>query len=141
VIGGIPQLRRAVVPVVRQAASTLWEAVRNPRLLALLIGGNVAVTLMTGGCLAASLAAFGGSAPYGALLATSIAVNTISAAVPVPGGGTALSAVGLAGALVALGVPHSVAVAATLAQQVSYFYLPVIPGWFAARHLAQQEYL
>jgi uncharacterized membrane protein YbhN (UPF0104 family) len=141
VIAGIPRLRRLVVPSVRQAASTLWGALREPRLVALLVGGNVAVTLLTAGCLAASLAAFDGYAPFGAILATSIVVSTVAAAVPVPGGGTALSAVGLSGALVALGVSQSVAVAATLAQQVTYFYLPAIPGWFAARHLVEHEYL
>jgi undecaprenyl-diphosphatase len=140
-IAGIPRIRRAVLPPVRQAASTMWSAVRQPRLLALLVGGNVVVALMVGGCLAASLAAFGESVPFGSVLAVSIAVQTISALVPVSGGGTAVSAVGLSGALVAMGVGRPEAVAAALADQVVISYLPALPGWFATRHLLRNDYL
>ncbi|HEY5165545.1 MAG TPA: hypothetical protein VIJ44_06305, partial [Acidimicrobiia bacterium] len=41
VIGGIPRIRRTVMPPVIRAASTIWAALRSPRQLALLIGGNV----------------------------------------------------------------------------------------------------
>ncbi|MCU1461829.1 MAG: hypothetical protein JWO37_1904 [Acidimicrobiales bacterium] len=141
IIAGIPRIRGAVFPPVRQAASTMWQSLRRPRLLALLVGGNIVVALMLGGCLAASLAAFGGSAPFGSILAVSIAVQTISALVPVSGGGTALSAVGLSGALVAMGVVRPVAVAAALTDQVVISYLPALPGWFATRHLLRNDYL
>jgi uncharacterized membrane protein YbhN (UPF0104 family) len=109
--------------------------------VARLVVGNVAVTLMEAGCLAASLAAFGESVPFGPLLAVNIAVGTISALVPISGGGSAVSAVGLSGGLVALGVARPIAVAAALANQVAMTYLPAIPGWFATRHLLKNEYL
>jgi undecaprenyl-diphosphatase len=141
VVAGIPRVRRAVLPSVRQAVSTIWAAIRQPRLVALLVGGNVVVALMVGGCLAASLAAFGEHAPFGPILAVSVAAGTFSQLVPFSGGGTALSAVGLSGALVALGVGRSVAVAAVLADQVAISYLPALPGWFATRHLFQGDYL
>jgi undecaprenyl-diphosphatase len=138
---GIPRVRRAVVPPVRQAASTIWDTVRQPRLVALLVGGNVAVALMEAGCLAASLAAFGERVPFGPLLAVNIAVGTISSLVPISGGGSAVSAVGLSGGLVALGVARPIAVAAALTDQIAMIYLPAIPGWFATRHLLQNDYL
>jgi uncharacterized membrane protein YbhN (UPF0104 family)/tRNA A-37 threonylcarbamoyl transferase component Bud32 len=141
VIAGVPRVRAAVVEPARQAGSTIWAALRSPRSLALLIGGNVLVNLMVAGCLAACLAAFGESVPFGSVLVISIAVQTISQLVPVSGGGTALSAVGLSGALVALGVTRSVAVAAALADQVVFAYLPAVPGWFATRHLLRSDSL
>jgi uncharacterized membrane protein YbhN (UPF0104 family) len=119
----------------------VWGAVRDPRLVAALIGGNLVVILMTGGILAASLAAFGGSAPFGPILVSTIVVQTVASIVPVSGGGTALSAVGLSGALVALGVSEPVAISAALADQAAFMYLPAIPGWFATRHLARNDYL
>jgi undecaprenyl-diphosphatase len=141
VVAGIPRVRRTVMPPVRQAASTMWGALRQPRLVALLVGGNVLVALLVAGCLAASLAAFGEGAPFGSIVAISVAVGTIAQLVPISGGGTALSAVGLSGALVALGVARPVAVAAALADQVAITYLPALPGWFATRHLLQNDYL
>jgi undecaprenyl-diphosphatase len=140
-VAGIPRIRRAVGPPMRQAASSVWGALREPRLMVRLVGGNVVVMLMAAGCLAASLAAFGGTAPFGAILATNIVVGTIASAVPVSGGGTAVAAVGLSGALVALGVSQPVAVAAVLANQLAFSYLPAIPGWFATRHLVRNDYL
>jgi undecaprenyl-diphosphatase len=141
IVAGIPRLRRAVLPPVRQAWSTIWGALRAPRLVALLVGGNVVVALMVGGCLAASLAAFGESVPFGPILAVSVAVQQISQLVPISGGGTAVSAVGLSGALVALGVARPVAAAAALVDQVAITYLPALPGWFATRHLLRNDYL
>jgi uncharacterized membrane protein YbhN (UPF0104 family) len=141
VIAGIPRIRRAVGPPLHQAAASVWGVLREPRLVARLVGGNVAVMLLAAGCLAASLAAFGGTAPFGALLATNIVVGTIASAVPVSGGNTAVAAVGLSGALVALGVPHPVAVAAALGDQLAFSWLPAIPGWFASRHLVRHDYL
>jgi uncharacterized membrane protein YbhN (UPF0104 family) len=43
--------------------------------------------------------------------------------------------------LVAFGVREEVAVATALANQLIYFYVPAIPGWFATRHLARRDYL
>jgi undecaprenyl-diphosphatase len=141
IVWAVPLIRRAAGPPIRQAASSVLEALREPRLVVRLIGGNVVVMLMSAGCLAACVAAFGGTAPFGAILGTNIVIGTIASAVPVSGGSTAVAAVGLSGALVALGVPHASAVAAALADQVAFSYLPAIPGWFASRHLARHDYL
>jgi undecaprenyl-diphosphatase len=138
---GIPRLRRAVIPPVQRAAATLWTAIRSPRLVALLLGGNVVAALFSGYCMLACLLAFGGHASFWAVLAAYLAIITIAAIVPIPGGGTAVSSVGLSGALVALGVPEEVAIAAVLVNQVVYNYLPAVPGWFATRDLARHDYL
>jgi len=141
VVMGVPVLRRAVVPPVQRAATTIGTSLRSPRLLGLLIGGNVLAALLSTWCLQACLVAFGGHASFWALLAANLAVVTIASTVPVPGGGTAVGTVGLSGALVTFGVREDIAVAAVLANQLIFYYLPAIPGWFATRHLLRRDYL
>lgn len=138
---GVPRLRRAVLPPVKEAAGIIWTAVRTPRQLALIVGGNLAVSLLYAACLLSCLLAFGGSLSFWTVLAVSIGVGTIAALVPVPGGGTAIGSVGLTGALAALGVPTQVAVAAALANGLAVSYLPAVPGWFATRHLLRRDHL
>jgi glycosyltransferase 2 family protein len=141
VIGGIPRIRRAVMPPVIRAASTIWAAVRSPRQVALLLGGNVLAALLAAWCLAACLLAFGGHVSFWPLLAANVGVITVASTVPIPGGGTAVGTVGLTAVLVAFGVRSDIAVATALANQLIYFYVPAIPGWFATRHLARHDYL
>jgi uncharacterized membrane protein YbhN (UPF0104 family) len=85
--------------------------------------------------------AFGGQLSFWTLLSVSIAVGTFAALVPVPGGGTAVGSVGMAGVLTALGVETQVAVATALAYQLAVNYLPAAPGWFATQDLLKRDYL
>jgi undecaprenyl-diphosphatase len=137
----IPKVRTVTLPPVRRAASTMQTVLRSPRQLTLLIGGNVAATLLATACLAACLFAFGGSASFWSLLAANIGVMTIASLVPIPGGGTAVGTVGLSAVLVSFGVTKEVAVATVLANQLIYYYLPALPGWFATKHLFRHDYL
>jgi hypothetical protein len=61
--------------------------------------------------------------------------------VPVPGGNTAVSSVGLSGALVAAGISNEVAVAAVLADQLVANFVPAVPGWWATNDLLHDDYL
>jgi uncharacterized membrane protein YbhN (UPF0104 family) len=115
--------------------------VRSRRQLGLLLGGNVVVAILYAACLLCCLLAFDGSLSLWTLLALTIGVGTLAALVPIPGGGTAVGSVGMAGALAAFGVPTHVAVATVLANQLAVNYLPAVPGWFATRHLLQRRYL
>jgi undecaprenyl-diphosphatase len=117
------------------------DALRSPGRVALLIGGNVAATIMSTWCLQLCLIAFGGHVSFWALLAANVAVVTIASIVPVPGGGTAVGTVGLSAVLVSYGVARDVAVASVLANQLVYYYLPAVPGWFATRSLVRRDYL
>lgn len=139
---GVRRLRRVVVPPVMRAAMTLWDALRSPRRVALLVGGNVLASLVFALSLLACLEAFGaGDVSFWSLLAVNIGIGTIASLVPVPGGGTAVSSVGLGGALVAFGVSKDAAVAAVLTNQMVVNYLPALPGWFATRRLMKRDYL
>ena len=64
-VGGIPRLRRAVVPPVHRAAATLWAAMRSPRLVTELVAGNVVALLLAVYTMEACLLAFDG---HGAVL-------------------------------------------------------------------------
>ena len=137
-IWGIPRLRKAIVPPVKSAASTIWEAVRSPRQLALLVIGNFGVSLVYGFVLLACIKAYGGDVNYWSMLAYNIGISTIASLIPVPGGGTAVSSIGMSGALVTLGVPEAVAVSAILTQQLVVSYIPAIPGWWASNDLLKR---
>lgn len=137
----LPRVRSAVLPRVRDALTTMKLALRSPRQLALLLVGNGVAILLSTWCLQVCLTAFGGHASFWALLAANIAVIGIASTIPVPGGGTAVGTVGLSAAMVSFGVGRDVAVAASLANQMVFYYLPAIPGWFATRHLARSDYL
>lgn len=138
---GVPQLRRVLLAPVKEAAATVWAAIRSPRQLSLIVGGNLVVSLLYASCLLSCLFAFGGHLSFWTVLAASIGVGTIAALVPVPGGGATIGSVGLAGTLAALGIPTEVAVTTTLANGLAVSYLPAVPGWFATRHLLKADYL
>jgi len=141
VVALLPELRAKVLPPLSRATSTMAEALRSPQHLALLIVGNVVALVLSTWCLQACLIAFGGHVSFWALLAANVGVVTIASIVPVPGGGTAVGTVGLSAVLVSFGVAKDVAVAAVLANQLVFYYLPAIPGWFATRDLVRREYL
>ena len=141
VILGVPKLRKIVVPPTRSALSAMWSVLRSPRRLVLLVVGNVIYALLTAACFQACLAAFGASVNFWTLLSLSIVIGTIASLIPIPGGGTAVTSVGMSGALAAAGVPIEAAVAAALINQVIASYIPAIPGWFATEDLLRAEYL
>ena len=99
------------------------------------------VSLLYGLCLLSCLDAFATTLSFWTVLAVSIGIGTLAALIPIPGGGSAAGAVGLAGVLSGLGVPTQAAVAATLANSLVVSYIPALPGWFATRHLIEGNYL
>jgi undecaprenyl-diphosphatase len=141
VVLGVSKLRQAVLPPVKRAMHTIREALRDPKRVMLLFFGNFAASILYGFCLLACIVAFGGSISYWTLLAANIFVGTIASLVPIPGGNTAVSSVGLSGFLVAAGVPESIAVAAILANQLVVSFLPAVPGWIATRDMLSRGYI
>ena len=119
----------------------MTAAVRSPRQLALLLGGNAGAAILYCLCLLACLSAVGGSVSIWTLLSLSIGVRALGAIVPIAGAGAAVSTIGLSGALVAVGVDKNVAVATALTNQLVVTYLPAIPGWLATRDLIGRDYL
>jgi undecaprenyl-diphosphatase len=138
---GVRRIRRAVLPPIQRAMATVWAAVRTPSRVALLIVGNIVAQCLYAGSLLACVHAYGASINFWTLLALNIGITVIASLVPIPGGGTAVSAVGLAGMITAFGVPAAVASAAVLTHQLAVTYLPAIPGWFATNDLVKKGLL
>jgi undecaprenyl-diphosphatase len=141
VIWFVPKLRTSVVPRLKSATATIWEAVRSPRRVFEMVFGNLLNALLLAGVMVACLEAFGASLSFWTVLALNILVGTIASLVPIPGGGTAVSSVGMSGALTAAGVPTELAVAAVLANQLVVNFIPAVPGWIATKDLLNQDYL
>lgn len=141
IVFSVRRIRQAVVEHLLRAARTVWEAIRSPARLALLLGGNVVTQLLAAFSLLACIHAFGAGINLWTLLAVNIGIGTIASLVPIPGGGTAVSAIGRAGMLTALGVPHATAAAAVLTHQIVSSYLLAIPGWFATNDLIRKGLL
>ncbi len=141
VVFGVRSVRSKVLPHVRQAGRAMWDAVRSPGRMALLVAGNVVAQFLYVGVLLACLHAFGSGASFWTLLALNIGISTIAGLVPIPGGDTAVSTLGMSGALIAIGVPETAAAAAVLTNTVVTSYLPAIPGWFATNHLVRHDQL
>jgi uncharacterized membrane protein YbhN (UPF0104 family) len=137
----IRRLRRAVIPPIVRATRTVWDAVKTPSRIALLVVGNIVAQCLYALSLLACLAAFGASVDFWTLLALNIGITTIASLVPIPGGGTAVSSVGLAGMLTAFGVSPAASGAAVLAHQLAVTYIPAIPGWFATNDLIRKGML
>jgi uncharacterized membrane protein YbhN (UPF0104 family) len=141
VVVSVRRLRQAVLPRFMRAARSMATALRSPTRIALLVVGNVAAQCLYAASLLACLAAFGASVDFWTLVALNIGITLIASLVPFPGGGTAVSAVGLSGLLTALGVPTAAATAAVIAHQLAVSYLPAVPGWFATNDLVKKRLL
>jgi uncharacterized membrane protein YbhN (UPF0104 family) len=141
VIFGVRRIRHAVLPPIQRALATVWAVVKTPSRLALLIVGNIVAQCLYAASLLACVHAYGASINFWTLLALNIGISVIASLVPIPGGGTAVSAVGLAGMVTAFGVPAAAASAAVLTHQLAVVYLPAIPGWFATNDLVKKGLL
>jgi undecaprenyl-diphosphatase len=137
----VQRIRRTVLPPVARALRAVWDAVKSPVRILLMIAGNVAAQLLAAATLLCCLAAFGTTVDFWTLVAVNIGISLISSLVPIPGGGTAVAVIGTSGLLVALGVSHADAAAAVLSQKLVVNYIPAIPGWFATNDLVRRGLL
>jgi uncharacterized membrane protein YbhN (UPF0104 family) len=139
----VKRIRNAIVDRLR----TWWPqmrsglaALRTPRKLAMLIGGNIATELL----FAAALGLFARSLGYPIslpdLLVINMSVSLLASFVPVPGG-VGVTEFGLTLGLTSAGMPEEAALAAVLLYRISSFYLPPVWGFFAMRWLQRNRYL
>lgn len=132
-------LRQRFVPPITRGAGALRDVVTSPRQVALLLGGNALATVLSGLVLAVALRAFHQDLSVWTAVALATAVTGLASLVPVPSGGTAVSSVGLSGALIALGVPAPTAVAVVLVDQLAATFLPAVPGVWSLRTLVRED--
>lgn len=137
---GRRMVRARLSPTFGQVSTRLVEIAQTPRKLAAALGGALSLNVAYVLCLAACVAAFGGSVPLakiGVVYLTGVALGSI---IPTPGGLGAVEAALTAG-LTAVGVPGGVAVSAVLLFRLLTFWLPVPVGLVAMNYLQRRHEL
>jgi uncharacterized membrane protein YbhN (UPF0104 family) len=138
---GVPRFRRRVLPSTKRGLEVIGAALRSPRQVMLLVVGNLLAASMSASCLFACVRAYGGHVGYWSILLANVVVGTVASLIPIPGGNTLVSALGLSTALIGFGLSETTAVAAVITQQLIATYLPAFPGWFATKDLLRHELL
>jgi glycosyltransferase 2 family protein len=133
-------LRARVSPIFGQVLPRLLEVAQQPRKLAQGIGGALLLSLAYILCLAACVAALGGSVPIASIGVVYLTGSAIGSILPTPGGIGGVEAALTAG-LTAAGVPGAVAVSSVLLFRLLTFWLPVPFGWAALKYLERQQAL
>jgi glycosyltransferase 2 family protein len=139
----VGRIRRAVVDRVRTwwpQIRTSLHALRTPRKLTMLIGGNVATEILFATALGLFTRALGYPISLPDLLVINMSVSLLSSFIPVPGG-VGVVEFGLTLGLTSAGMPEEPALAAVLLYRISTFYLPPAWGFFAMRWLQRNQYL
>jgi uncharacterized protein (TIRG00374 family) len=129
----VPRIRRMIAPHLTEAR-TAARVLRQPTKLLQLFGGNMAAQLLLAVSLGLCLRAFGQQATMAELLVANTLTSLLSGVVPVPGG-IGVTEATLTTLLVAMGIPHSPALAATLTFRIITFYLPPAWGMLSMRSL------
>jgi uncharacterized membrane protein YbhN (UPF0104 family) len=129
----VPRIRRLIAPHLAEAR-TAARVFREPMKLLQLFGGNLTAQLLLAGILGICLRAFGQQATLAELLVANTLTSLLSGIVPVPGG-IGVTEATTTTLLVAMGIPQSPALAATLMFRIISFYLPPVWGVFAMRAL------
>jgi uncharacterized membrane protein YbhN (UPF0104 family) len=140
----VPALRRKLWGLVKPQWDTAKGNVRdvfhNPRKAVQLFGGKLAVEILFGMVLYASVETYGAHLGLAQLILINCIASFIGGAAPVPGGMGVVEA-GLIAGMTAAGLPEQTAVAATFTHRLFTCYLPPIWGWFALAWLRRREYV
>lgn len=140
----VPALRRKLWGLVKPqwdtAKDNVFEVFRHPRKAAQLFGGKLAVEILFGMVLYASVETYGAHLGLAQLILINCIASFIGGAAPVPGGMGVVEA-GLIAGMTAAGLPEQTAVAATFTHRLFTCYLPPIWGWFALAWLRRREYV
>jgi uncharacterized membrane protein YbhN (UPF0104 family) len=131
-------VRARLSPTFGQVLPRLLEVAQRPAKLAEGIGGALLLSVAYILCLAACVAAFGGSAPIARIAFVYLTGSALGSIIPTPGGLGAVEAALTAG-LTAAGVQGAVAVSAVLLFRLLTFWLPVPLGWAAFNYLERQH--
>jgi glycosyltransferase 2 family protein len=131
-------VRARLSPTFGQVVPRLVELAQRPAKLAEGIGGALLLNISYIFCLAASVAAFGGSVPIAKIGFVYLSAVVLSSVVPTPGG-IGVTEVLLTTGLTTAGVPGGIALSATLLFRLVTFLLPVPFGWVALNYLERHK--
>lgn len=137
----IPATRRAISSHVMPLLSTTWprllESARQPRRIAMGIGGALLLNLSYAAALFAAVSAYGGDLAYPTVGFIYLAAGAVGSAAPTPGGIGAVEAALTAG-LTAAGLDVTTAVQSALLFRAVTFWIPMLPGWLSFSYLQRQ---
>jgi uncharacterized protein (TIRG00374 family) len=116
------------------------EIVLSPSTLGQIFAGETLNKLIGALSLAATMAAFGASLPFAAVIFVSVGTGLLAGLAPVPGG-IGVAEATMSGLLTASGVPAEQAVSIAIIHRVMTAYLPPILGFFSFNWLTKQKYI
>lgn len=131
---GRHQVVQTLWPAVQRAGAGLREVSTRPRRLVQLFVGSLTVTFAYIAALTTSVRAFDGTIDAPSIALVFLAATILAAVAPTPGGLGVVEA-GLVGGLVILGESAAVAIPAVFTYRLVTFWLPIVPGGLAFRHL------
>ena len=140
VVLAMPKFREKVVPVLREAVMSVREIVLSPSTLGRIFAGETLNKLIGALSLAATMAAFGASLPFAAVIFVSVGTGLLAGLAPVPGG-IGVAEATMSGLLTASGIPAEQAVSIAIIHRVMTAYLPPIFGFFSFNWLTKQKYI
>jgi uncharacterized membrane protein YbhN (UPF0104 family) len=145
VIGGVvlfsvPKLRAKVLPVIKDAFSSIRSVVTSPRILGAIFASEALDRLFGALALGATVAAFGADVPFAALVFVSVGTGLLAGLAPVPGG-IGVAEATMSGLLTAVGLPPEQAVTIAITYRMITSYLPPVLGFFSLRWLTDEGYL
>jgi undecaprenyl-diphosphatase len=111
-----------------------WSVFRRPRQARALLLGSAGVTAAHAVALIVSVQAFGGGVGVARVAAVYLGASGLAAASPAPGGIGALEPA-LGAGLISMGLTVPAAAGAVVVFRFATYWLPVLPGWLAFRHL------
>ncbi|MDJ0952317.1 MAG: flippase-like domain-containing protein [Acidimicrobiia bacterium] len=136
----VARLRRAVLPVLRDALGSVTSVLKDPRRAITLLTSNFLARLSLAVSLWLILRSIGVETSVALVLVVTVATNLLAGLVPIPGGIGVAEAV-MTSWLVLVGVPETSAFAATIMYRMWTFYLPAVEGFFALQWLERRDYL
>ena len=140
VVVSLPGLRRRAVPWLRSALSSVAGVVRDPRRVGQIYLGQILERLTGALALAATLAAFGQTLPFMAVVFVAVGTGLLAGLAPVPGG-IGVAEATMTALLTSVGVPTEIAVSTAIVYRFLTSYLPPVLGWFSLRWLRSNGFL
>jgi uncharacterized protein (TIRG00374 family) len=140
IVLSIPKVRAKVVPSVKDALRSLKAVASSRQKLIELFGGAIGKEVLFALTLGAAARAYGVHLGLGQLVLINVVASTLAGLVPVPGGIGAAEA-GIAGGLVAMGVPESEAFTIALTHRLCTYYLPPIWGYASLEWLRRKGHV
>jgi uncharacterized protein (TIRG00374 family) len=140
IVLALPKTRHKVLPVIRQALQAARAIVSSPRTLGQIFASEVLDRLLKALALGATVAAFGASLPFPALVFVTVGTGLLAGLAPVPGG-IGVAEATMAGLLTAAGLPAEQSVSIAVVHRLVTAYIPPVLGYFSFNWLTREGYL